>query len=127
MANATKGEASLDIEGVGSFTLALPFGSRAAAEEKTGLPFHEIGERAQRGFHTAIAAIVWAALLKHHPETEIEYVEELLDEHAEAFTEAVQRATANSSPKGAAGNGEAGNRKARRATKSSGRSGARQA
>ena len=125
MANAVKGEASLDIKGVGSFTLALPFGSRAAAEEKSGLPFHELGERAKRGFHGAIATIVWAALIKHHPDMLIEDVEELLDEHAEAFTEAVTRATAVSTPKGEAGNAKAGNRKTRRATKTSGRSGAK--
>ena len=125
MANAVKGEASLEIEGVGTFTLALPFGSRAAAEEKSGLPFHELGERAERGFHGAIATIVWAALIKHHPDMAIEDVEDLLDEHAEAFTEAVQRAAANASPKAAEGNGPAGKRKTRRATKSSGRSGAK--
>jgi len=126
MANATMGEASLDIEGVGEFTLALPFGSRAAAEEKSGLPFHELGERAQRGFHSAIGTIVWAAMLKHHPDTTIEEVEDLLDQHAEAFTEAVTRAVGNSNLQEKAGNAAAGNRKTRRATKTSGRNGAKQ-
>lgn len=125
MAIRTKGEASLDIEGVGSFTLALPFGSRAAAEEKSGLPFHELGERAQRGFHGAIATIVWAALRKHHPDVSMEDVEGLLDDHAEAFSDAVHRAAADASPKSAAGNGKATKRAKPRATKSSGRSGAK--
>ena len=124
MANATKGEASLDIEGVGSFTLALPFGSRAAAEEKSGLPFHELGERAQRGFHSAIATIVWAAMLKHHPDTEIEYVQDLLDEHAPEFTDAVQRATAAASP-AEAGNGRAARPSKQSATKKRGGNGAK--
>ena len=123
MANRTQGEASLDIEGVGSFTLALPFGSRAAAEEKSGLPFHEIGERAQRGFHSAIATSVWAALLKHHPDMTMEAVEDLLDQHAEAFTDAVQRAAGDSASKAEEGNAPAGKTKARRATKPSGRNG----
>ncbi|MBB3034057.1 hypothetical protein [Alteriqipengyuania lutimaris] len=125
MANRTKGEASLDIEGVGSFTLALPFGSRAAAEEKSGLPFHELGERAQRGFHSAIATIVWAALRKHHSEMSIEDVQELLDDHADAFTTAVQRAANDSAPKADGGNGAAGKPKPRRPTKTSGRNGAK--
>ena len=125
MANAVKGEASLDIEGVGAFTLALPFGSRAAAEEKSGLPFHELGQRAERGFHGAIATIVWASLRKHHSEMTMEDVEELLDGHAEEFGEAVQRAARQSAPKVDEGNAKAGNRKTRRATKTSGRSGAK--
>ena len=124
MANAVKGETSLDIEGVGSYVLALPFGSRAAAEEKAGVPFHEIGERAQRGFHSAIATIVWAALIKHQPDMTIEDVEVLLDDHAEAFTEAVQRAAGAAEIQQKPGNAKAPKAKSQ-AGKTSGRSGAK--
>lgn len=122
MANAVKGEASLDIEGVGSFTLALPFGSRVAAEEKTGLPFHEIVARAGRGFESAILMLVWAALQKHHPQIEVAQVSDWLDNHLEAFMKAATKATEQSA---APGNATAPEVKNPRRGKTSGRNGAK--
>lgn len=121
-ANPVKGEASLDIKGLGSFTLALPFSSRGAAEEETGLPFHEIVSRAGRGFEGAILVVVWAALQKHHPEVKLEQVKGWLDDHLEAFMEAATKATDRSAPSGNAAAPKA--KKSRRGT-TSGRNGAK--
>lgn len=124
MANPIKGEASLEIEGVGSFTLALPFGSRVAAEERTGLPFHEIASRAGRGFESAILTIVWASLQKYHPEVTIEQVTDWLENHMEEFMDAASAAAERSDP---VGNGTKATAKAKPKSqprgKNSGRSG----
>ena len=95
------------------------------------IPFHQIGERAQVGFQKFTRILIWAGLQKHQPDMSLHDVGVLLDEHGADFAQAAERASKEAAPqekKGSSGNGsKAGKPVARRATKSSGRSGAKRA
>lgn len=129
MANSVKGEVALKLSDGREFTMCFDFDSRVAAEDEAGIPFHQIGERAQVGFQKFTRILIWAGLQKHQPEMSLHDVGVLLDEHGKDFVQAAERASKEAAPQekeSTSGNGgKAGKRAGRPVTKSSGRSGAK--
>ncbi|WP_288413852.1 hypothetical protein [uncultured Novosphingobium sp.] len=127
MANIGKGEVSLDLGDVGRFTLAFDMQALVAAEEAADRPIADLLDRAKRGFMGASRAIFFGALQRHHPETSIDDVDELLNVHGDTIAHALGKTLDASMPAAdAAARAVEGKQGANPPGKSSGRSGAAQ-
>ncbi|KLE32457.1 hypothetical protein [Aurantiacibacter luteus] len=125
MSNSAKGRIDVELEGGPTLTFQLDFAARVAVEDELGRSFAEAAQRAGQGWQGDMLVIMWAGLQRHHGMTK-ESVMELLDEHGPQLTAAMERAAHAAAPdaKGMEGNGSKA--ASRPASKSSGRSGARQ-
>lgn len=82
MSNAPRGTVTLDVGGK-VYTMHLTFNAICQLEETLStankqVTFKEIAEMAERGSLRHVRAVVWAALLKHHPEMSISDAGELI-------------------------------------------------
>lgn len=125
MSNSVKGATPLELKDGRKFTLVMDFEMRVQVEDLTGLPFAEVGQRAARGFHGAVRAIFWGALQRHHSDLTMDDITALIEEHSEEMEAALVKAGEAATPPPE--DREPGNRKGRRAGKSSGSNGAKRA
>lgn len=96
MANPVKGETPLYLSDGRQLTLVLDFAARVAMEETLDMSFMQVAERASSGWQSAIRALFWGSLQRHHPEISLAEAGEILDTDLNtvmaAITEAGQRA-----------------------------------
>lgn len=129
MVNSVKGDTPLKLADGREYKLVLDMEALLSVEDATGLPLPRVMARAQEGFMSAVAAIAQAAFHTHHPDVSRAEVLEIQRTEGPALEKALAQAVERAYPKEEGGNAPQpkGRPKAkRRASKSSGRNGAKQ-
>jgi hypothetical protein len=124
MTNPLKGEVKLALDDGRQFTLVLDFEALIAAEGFAKKPLPMLMAEAQAGFVGAVRALFWGALQRHHDDLTVAEVTAIMTSNLDRITQAIGEAGDAAMPDAAEGD-NAGNRKARRAGKASGSSGAK--
>lgn len=117
------GEAALSLPDGREFTLLLSNRALLNAERAYGKPIEQTMADAKAGFAGAMAALLHAALAKHHPGIDADAAADMLFDHPESSMQALTLALVRAMPDddgGAEGNGQS-----RRAGKNSGSGGAK--
>lgn len=127
MTNSVKGEVDLKLSDGREYRLVLDMEALLSVEDATGRPLPEVMARAGAGFFKDTASIAQAAFVRFHPEVTREQVLEMLVSDRDSLTEALGEATSKAFPDpDKSTEGKAGAPRPR-ATKSSGRNGAKRA
>lgn len=126
MANPLKGEAVLVLEDGRKFTLTMDFEALVLAERAYDKPVEKMLADAIEGFSGALRALLWAALRLRHSQISMDDATDILTADRMAVIGALTAALNDSMPDKVEGD-TSGNRKARRAGKSSGGNGAKRA
>lgn len=126
MTNPLRGEATLDLGDDGKFLLVLDHEALIAAEGVFGRPIELLMLAFRDGMAGAHRAMLWGALRRHHSDVTVERATELVLANRVKVIDVLTAAVIASMPEKAEGK-KPGNRKARRAGKSSGSSGAKRA
>jgi hypothetical protein len=122
MPNPIKGEVPLKLSDGREFVLVLDFEALVEAEAAYGKPLARVMADAGAGFVGASRALLYGALRANHPAITLRDASGLFLEHAEAVSEALEKAAAAAFTEDASAEGNGG--KPRRG-KTSGSSGAK--
>lgn len=126
--NSVKGETPLNLSDGRQFILVLDFDALIEAEAVYGKPLLQMMEDANAGFVGAIRAMLYGSLRRKHPKIALSDASAMLMTDGNAVQDAVEKAAVAAMPETEGKEpGNAPNRKARRATKTSGGSGAKRA
>lgn len=87
MANEVKGEVDLVVEGK-TYTLCFSSDAIVRVEQLLG---SDIGAISTRGSVESMRALLWGALLKHHPQADLDLASGLLDEYEDGLQGAFEK------------------------------------
>jgi len=105
MANRFMGEATVQANG-STYTLRCDFNAMCSFEDQTGEDALEVFGKFETGKVSVkhMRAMMWAFMIKHHPESTLEEAGELLSDNVDALMDVIQASSPTDEEAGQLGN-----------------------